>query len=192
MALTEIEFELTARQFAAMDYPHLRQGQPLTLQLETGVWLPDPDAEGWYTVQADRLPARLVRVERGVYALSGQIVQADIVREDDGMESAVLLVQCGETPIRIMAAPGPDGRLPYGTWETRYLAGVGRLYGIAEEDFSAAVGAQIGVTLWEFSRLLLTPGDAAFGEWRESVELLPTPFSHDRIIVHAHLHRTRA
>ena len=37
MASTEIEFELSAQQFALMGYPQLSQGQTLTVQLETGV-----------------------------------------------------------------------------------------------------------------------------------------------------------
>lgn len=192
MPLTEIEFELSAQQFAAMEYPHLRQGQSLDVQLETGVWLPEPGAEGWYTVRAERLTSQLVRVERAGYALAGQISQADIVRDADGMESGTLIVQAGEAPVRVLVAPGADGRLPYGTWETRYLAGAGRLYGVVEEDFSAGVGARVGVIVWGFQRLVLTPGDSAFGSWYESVELLPVPFTHDRVIVSARLHRTRA
>lgn len=191
MALTEIEFELSARQFAAMEYPRLQQGHSLTVQLETGVWLPEVGAEGWYHVQAEALPAQLARVEAATYALSGRITQADVQRDEDGMESAALLVDCGDAPIRIMVAPGSDGRLPYGTWETRYLAGVGRLYGVLEEDFSAGVGEPIGVTVWGFQRLLLTPGDAAFGQWHASTELLPAPFTYDRVVVTARIHRSR-
>lgn len=192
MALTEIEFELSAQQFAAMNYPHLRQGQSLDVQLETGVWLPEPGAEGWYAVRAEPLTAQLTRVERATYALAGQISDADIVLDAEGLESGALIVQTGAAPVRVMVGPGAEGRLPYGTWETRYLAGVGRLYGVVEEDFSAGVGARVGVIVWGFQRLVLTPGDSAFGTWYESVELLPAPYTYDRVIVNARLHRTRA
>ena len=105
--------------------------------------------------------------------------------------TAALVVQCGAAPVRVMCAPQQDGRLPYGTWETRYLVGTGRLYGLAEEDFAVGVGEQIGVTIWGFNRLVLTPGDAAFGQWHESTELLPTPFTYDRVLVTVRIHRSR-
>ena len=47
------------------------------------------------------------------------------------------------------------------------------------------VGERIGVTIWGFQRLVLAPDDAAFGEWYESVELPPTPYLYDRVLVTA-------
>lgn len=188
MPLPEIEFELTPQQFELMGYPHLRQGQPLDVQLQTGELLPEPGAEGWYTVRQEPRPTQLILVERGTYAFSGQIEQADIVKEE-GLETAALVVQCGIAPVRVMCAPQADGTLPYGTWETRYVAGTGRLYGLVEEDFAVGVGEQVGVTIWGFQRLILTPGDAAFGQWHESTELLPTPYLYDRVVVTARIHR---
>jgi hypothetical protein len=188
MPLPEIEFELSPQQFELMGYPHLRQGQPLDVQLQTSELLPEPGAEGWYTVRQEPWPARLIQVERGTYAFTGQIAQADIVK-DEGLETAALVVQCGVAPVRVMCAPQADGTLPYGTWETRYVAGMGRLYGLVEEDFAVGVGEQVGVTVWSFQRLILTPGDAAFGQWHESTELLPTPYLYDRVVVTARIHR---
>ncbi len=140
MALSEVEFELPADQFALMGYPHMRQGQPLMLQLETGVLLPDPAGEGWYTVAKEPVQPRFVRVGRARYAFSGQIETADLVQED-GVETATLIVRCGEIPLRVYCAPQADGRLPFGTWETRYLTGYARLYGIVEEDYLDDGGA---------------------------------------------------
>ncbi|MEZ4677571.1 MAG: hypothetical protein R2932_25480 [Caldilineaceae bacterium] len=37
MALTEIEFELSAAQYQLMGYPGLSQGETLTIELESGV-----------------------------------------------------------------------------------------------------------------------------------------------------------
>ncbi|HXF63854.1 MAG TPA: hypothetical protein VNK95_19680 [Caldilineaceae bacterium] len=188
MALTEIEFELPAEQFALMGYPHLRQGQPLTLQLETVMLMPEPGGEGWFTVQPERLAAQFVQVGRARYAFAGQITQAELDQEE-GIESATLLVQCGDIPLRVVCGPREDGTLPFGTWETRYLAGSGRVLGIVEESFATGVGEQVGVTIWQFHRLSLTPGDPHFGQWHETVELLPAPYQADRVIVTARLHR---
>ena len=188
MALTEVEFELPAGQFELMGYPHLRQGQSLVLQLETGVLLPDPAAETWYAVAKEPMPERFVRVGRAQYAFAGQIEETEIIQHD-GAETATLIVRCGEMPLRVFCAPQEDGRLPYGTWETRYLAGYGRVYGMVEEDLSTGPGRQIGATIWSFRRLVLSPGDPLFGEWHESAELLPVPYTHDRICVAARVHR---
>ena len=188
MPLPEIAFELSPQQFELMGYPHLRQGQPLDVQLQTSELLPEPGAEGWYRVRQEPWPSQLILVERGSYAFAGQITLADIVK-DEGLETAALVVQCGVAPIRVMCAPQADGTLPYGTWETRYVAGTGRLYGLVEEDFAVGVGEQIGVTVWGFQRLILSPGDSAFGQWHESTELLPTPYLYDRVVVTARIHR---
>lgn len=188
MALAEIEFELSPQQFKMMEYPHLRQGQPLDVQLQTSELLPEPGAEGWYAVRQEPLAPQLVQVGRGLVAFAGQIESADIIKEE-GVETAALLVQCGAAPLRVMCAPQEDGTLPYGTWETRYISGIGHLYGVVEEDFAIGVGERIGVTIWNFHRLILTPGDPAFGQWHESVELLPTPFLYDRVVVAARIHR---
>jgi hypothetical protein len=190
MSLTEIEFDLSAQQFAWMEYPTLKQGQVLTVVLETSILLPDPAAENWFTVQPERLPAQLHQVGRSRYAFSGTIESAEI-ENDDGVESAALLVPCDNVPLRVMCAPQSDGRLPYGTWETRTLAGCSRLYGIVEEDFSVGVGEPVDVTIWQFRRLVLKPGDALFGQWRETDTLPPTPFEFDRVVVTARIHRNR-
>jgi hypothetical protein len=188
MTLTEIEFELSPQQFELMGYPQLRQGQPLDVQLQTGELLPEPGADAWYAVRQERLEPQLILVGRGLYAFAGQIEQADIVNEG-GVETAALIAQCGGAPLRVMCAPQADGSLPYGTWETRFVAGTGRLYAVVEEDYSVGVGERIGVTIWSFQRLILSPGDPAFGQWHESVELQPTPYSYDRVIVTARVHR---
>jgi hypothetical protein len=60
-----------------------------------------------------------------------------------------------------------------------------------EEDFSIGVGERIGVTIWSFNRLILGPGDPAFGQWHESTELPPSPFIYDRVVVTARIHHTR-
>ncbi len=190
MALTEIEFELSPQQFASMGYPALRQGQPLDVQLETSALLPEPGTDAWFHVRKEPLAAHLIQVGRSLYAFAGQIAQADLVKEE-GLETAAVIVQCGVAPLRLMCAPLPDGTLPYGTWETRYLVGTGRLYGVVEEDFSVGVGERIGVTIWSFNRLILTPGDPAFGQWHESIELPPSPYTYDRVVVTARIHRTR-
>lgn len=188
MALTEVEFELPAGQFELLGYPHMLQGQPLMLQLETGVLLPDTAVDGWYAVTKDPLPERFIRVGRAQYAFAGRIEAADL-RKEEGVETATLIVRCGEVSLRVYCAPQADGRLPFGTWETRYLAGYTRVYGVVDEDFSGAPGQQTGATIWSFRRLILTPGDPLFGEWRETPDLLPTPYSYDRICVTARLHR---
>lgn len=190
MALTEIQFELSPQQFEVMGYPHLRQGQPLDVQLQAGELLPEPGVDGWYAVRPEPLSPQFIQAERALYAFAGQITQADILKEE-GLETAALVVNCGVVPIRVMCAPQTDGTLPYGTWETRYVTGIGRLYGLVEEDFSVGVGERIGVTVWGFHRLVLTPDDPAFGQWYESIELLPTPYRYDRIVVTAHVHRGR-
>lgn len=189
MALSEIEFELTAEQFELMGYPHLRQGQSLDVQLETGVLMPTPPGEGWYAVQKEPLAARLVQVERGFYAFAGQIAQAEIV-DDDGYRTAALIVECGGAPLRVICAPQEDGSLPYGTWETRYLSGYGRVLGVVEEDFHHSVGKRVGVIIWQVHRLALAPGDPNFGQWHEAVELLPVPFIYDRVVITARVHRS--
>jgi hypothetical protein len=188
MALHEIEFELPAEQFEAMNFPHLQIGQPLSLQLETAMLLPERDGDGWFAVQKEPLAPQLIRAGHALYAFAGQITQAEIDKEE-GIESATLLVQCGVAPLRVVCGPGEDGALPYGAWETRYLAGYGRLLGIVEETFVTGVGEQVGVTLWHFRRLSLSPGDPNFGQWYETEELLPAPYAVDRVYVTAHLHR---
>lgn len=188
MALTEIEFDLPASQFEMMGYPHLKQGHALTVQLETGFVTPDWAGDAWYAVQKEALPAQFVRTGRAEYAYSGQILAAEIEKHD-GIESATLMVQCGEIPLRAACGPSEDGRLPYGTWETRYLAGYSRISGIVEDAFESSVGQQINVTIWSFRRLVLRPGDPQFGQWHETEELLPTPYGHDRITVTARVHR---
>jgi hypothetical protein len=190
MALTELEFELTPQQFELLGYPRLQQGQSLDVQLETGTLLPEPGSENWFTVQPQAVPPRFVQVERATYAFAGRITAADIQKQE-GMESAALIVQCGDVPLRVLCAPQADGTLPYGTWETRYLIGTGRIFGTVEEDFSIAVGERVGVIIWGFRRLLLTPGDSAFGLWHETTDLPPSPYRYDRVVVTARLHRPR-
>lgn len=188
MALTEIEFELPAHQYEGMGYPGLKQGEALTVILDGGVLLPDSTADSWFTVQKEPLPAQFKQVGTAIYAFSGQIQEADIMKEA-GQESATLLVLCGDVPLRVTCAPQPDGHLPYGTWETRYLTGYARLQGIVEENFITSIGKPVGVTLWNFRRLVLRPGDAVFGEWYETDHLAPTPYAYDRIVITAYLHR---
>jgi hypothetical protein len=190
MALSEIEFELSPQQFEMMGYPHLRQGQPLDVQLQTNELLPEPGADAWYMVRPQKLSPQLIQVGRCLYAFAGQIDQAELIKAE-GLETAALVVQCGVAPVRVMCGPLADGSLPYGTWETRYLLGTGRLYGVVEEDFAVGVGERIGVTIWSFQRLILAPDDPAFGQWHESVELPPTPYLYDRVMVTARIHRGR-
>lgn len=171
-----------------MGCPDLSQGQPMSLVLDAGVLLPDPAADSWFTVQQEPLPTHCIHVGPAQYAFSGQIREAEILR-DEGEEMAILLVDCGGVPLRMTCAPGEDGRLPFGTWETRFLAGVGRLQGIVEEDFSSVLGKNIGATLWSFRRLILTPGDPLFGQWRDTSNLPATPFRFDRVLIQARLHR---
>ena len=188
MALSEIEFELPAQQFQLMDYPNLKQGQTLVLQLDCGVLLPEPSAEGWYAVQPEPVAAQFVQIAPATYAFAGRIEEAELAK-GEGMETAVLMVGCGDIPLRVTCAPRDDGRLPYGTWETRYLIGCGRIVGLVEEDFSTGIGQNIGVTIWKFRRIVLKPGDPLFGRWYETEELPPTPYSHDRILITARVHR---
>lgn len=190
MALPEIEFELSAYQYEQMGYAGLRQGEPLSVVLDAGVLLPDVSAESWFLVQKEAIPAQFVRIAPATYAFAGQIVEAELLQEDDE-QTAVLLVNCGLVHLRVTCAPQDDGRLPYGTWETRYLTGVGRVQGLVEEEFKTAIGQPTNLTIWGFRRLILAPGDPLFGQWHESAELLPLPLHYDRVVVTARLHRNR-
>lgn len=190
MALAEIEFELPATQYELMGYPGLHQGESLSAIFDAGVLLPDPSAESWFAVRQEPLAPKLALIGPATYAFAGQIVEADLFKSD-GADTGVVVVQCGDLALRVTCAPQEDGTLPWGTWETRYLAGVGRLQAIVEEDFHADVGRPQGVTIWRFRRLVLSPGDPLFGQWHESVELLPSPYRYDRIIVTARVHRDR-
>lgn len=190
MPLTELEFELPAEQYQLMKYPGLTQGESLTVELETDLLLPEPGGEGWFTVQAEAITPRFIHVAPATYAFAGKIVEAEIIREDD-QESAILLVDCGEFPLRVSCGPAEDGRLPYGTWETRYLVGLSRIRGIVESDFATKIGEPVGVTIWAFRRLVLAPGDPVFGQWHESDMLHATPFTFDRVVVSARMHRNR-
>lgn len=186
----EFQFELPALQYQLMGYPGLRQGEPLTVTLESDVLLPDPAATSWFAVQKEPWPVRFEQVAPATYAFAGQIQDAEIEHED-GAETAVLLVKCGEIPLRVICAPTESGRLPFGTWETRFLTGVSRLYGLVEDDFQTAIGQSVDVTIWQFRRLVLTPGDAVFGQWHETDRLTPTPYLYDRVLIQGRLHRTR-
>jgi hypothetical protein len=190
MALTEIEFELAPSQFELMGYPHLRQGQSLDLQLQAEELLPEAGSSAWYTVRQEAVQPQFIQLGQAFVAFAGQITQAEIVKAE-GFETAALVVNCGVAPLRVMCAPQADGTLPYGTWETRYIVGTGRLYGVVEEDFAVGVGERIGVTIWGFNRLVLSPADPAFGQWYASVELPPTPFAYDRVLVTARIHRQK-
>lgn len=194
MSLAEIEFELSAQQHQLMGYPGLRQGDLLTAVLDAGVLLPDASADSWYAVQQAPLTPQLVNVGPALYAFAGQIVEADLFRTDDpqsGPQTAIVTVNCGDALLRVTCAPQEDGLLPWGTWETRYLAGVGRLQGVVEEDYHSSVGRPVDVTIWRFRRLVLAPGDPLFGQWHTTVELPPAPYRHDRIIITARVHRDR-
>ena len=198
MPLAEIEFELSAQQYELMGYPALHQGEPLSVVLDAGVLLPDWSAESWFAVQPEPLPPALVNIGPALYAFAGQIVEADVFRSspaagspDAGAQTAVVTVNCGDAFVRVTCAPQEDGLLPWGTWETRYLTGVGRLQGIVEENYDTAVGRQVGVTIWRFRRLVLRPGDPLFGRWHETVDLPPAPYQYDRVIVTARVHRDR-
>jgi len=190
MALTEIEFELPALQYERMGYPGLKQGDPLTIVLDAGVLLPDPAADSWFAVQKEPWPAFFKQVGAATYAFSGQIKEADIIKEADE-ESATLLVLCGAVPLRVICAPQADGRLPFGTWETRYLTGYARIQGIVEEDFVTSIGQMVNVTIWNFRRLALTPGDPVFGEWHETDQLTASHYAYDRVLITAHLHQSK-
>lgn len=186
----ELEFELPAVQYQLMGYPGLRQGEPLTVTLESDILLPDPAATGWFAVQKDPWPLCFTLVAPATYAFTGQIQAAEL-EDEDGAETAVLLVNCGAIALRVICAPRESGRLPFGTWETRFLTGVSRLHGLVEDDFQTAIGQSIDLTIWQFRRLVLTPGDAVFGRWHETDQLPPTPYHYDRIIVQGRLHRAR-
>jgi len=190
MPLTEFEFTLPAVQYQLMNYPKLTQGESLTVELETDLLLPEPGGESWFAVQSEAVAPRFSHVAPATYAIAGKILEAEIIREEE-QESAILLVDCGEFPLRVSCGPAEDGRLPYGTWETRYLVGLSRIYGIVESDFATSIGEPIGVTIWGFRRLVLAPGDPVFGQWHESDVLPATPFTFDHVVVSAHLHRNR-
>lgn len=183
----EIEFVLTSAQHEAMGYAGLRQGQSLSMVLDMGVLLPSPAAEQWFAVQQEPLQPQFVQIGPAMYAFAGQIREAELFTEG-GEETALLTVECG-VPLRVTCAPMEDGRLPFGTWETRYLAGVSRLQGVIEEDFSLSLGEYVGVTVWGVRRLILAPGDPLFGEWRETTELPATPFTYDQVLIQGHVHR---
>jgi hypothetical protein len=187
MALHEIDFELSAEQYERMDYPNLRQGQSLSVILDAGVLLPEPTTFAWFVVQPTAVSPQLAVVGRGIAAFAGQIEEADLARDGD-QETATLLVNCGAASLRVTCAPQADGRLPFGTWETRFLIGHGPLYGIVEDDYTSPIGEMIGVTIWGFRRLVLTPGDPLFGQWVMTDELIPTPIHYDRVIVTARIH----
>jgi hypothetical protein len=188
MASTEIEFELPATQFGLIGYPALRQGQAVALQLETGLLLPDPAEDAWYAVTPETLPGRIVKVGPGQYAFSGQIEAAELAKVEEA-ETATLLVRCAGIPLRLTCGPLADGMLPFGTWETRYLTGYARVFGVFEENFATTIGERVGATIWGFRRLVLGPGDPAFGEWYETTDLLPSPYVYDRVLVTVRIHR---
>ncbi len=194
MSLTEIEFVLSAAQYELLGFAGLKQGQPLSLLLDAGILVPDPAAESWFSVQKDPLESCLVAIGPATYAFSGQIQEAELCKEEvaDGVEeSAVLIVECAGVPLRVTCIGANDGRLPFGTWETRYLTGVGRIQGIFEEDHSVPLGRSIGATVWGVRRLLLTPGDPFFGRWHESDDLANTPFIYDTVLIKVHLHQNK-
>jgi len=188
--LMDIEFELPAVQHELMGHVGFNQGEPVTVTLESDVLVADPAASGWFAVQKEALPMRFVLVGPATYAFTGQIMAAELEKSDGG-ETAVLLVQCGDIPVRVICGPNDDGRLPFGTWETRYLTGVSRLHGIIEDDFQTAIGKSLDVTIWQLRRLVLAPGDPVFGQWYETDALPPTPYHYDRVIVQCRLHRSR-
>ena len=188
MTLTPVEFEVSAHQVELINVPELQQGQSASVLLDAGILSPEAGAVNWFTVQADAVPAACVRVGRARYAFSGPIVQAELLNQD-GIETAAVVVQCGDIALRALCAPGDDGRLPYGTWETRTLTGLASLQGIFEDDFELAVGAFLGVTFWGFERLVLGPGDPKFGEWYATDSVPLTPLGSDRLIVQARIHR---
>lgn len=192
MTLQEIQFELPSHQHELAGYPGIHQGQPLSVILDAGVLLPDEGTSAWYSVTSNALPERFVRTGPGMYAFCGKIIEADLSREGEGMESiesAVLLVECAGVPIRVTCAAHIDGTLPFGTWETRTLSGHAALTGILEDDFASGIGETLGMTAWHFERLVLTPGDPHFGAWVETDTLLPQPWKHDRILMTAKMHR---
>lgn len=186
--VNEIEFELSAEQHELLGAVALQQGHPLELTLEASILLPEPNAESWFTVQQEKVEPQFVRISPGTYAFAGQIQEAEI-NKDEGGEMAFLLVTCGNVPLRVICGPGEDGRLPWGTWETRYLTGISRIQGILEDNFATGIGVTVGATVWSINRLVLTPGDSHFGEWYESDSLTPSPYSYDKIFITSRLHR---
>ena len=189
MPLPEIEFELPAIQHKRMGFATLKQGESMPLILDAGVLLPNISAEQWFTVQKEPINSHLSRFGPAQYAFSGQIQEADIIKEG-GLESAILEVSCGGLPLRMTCAPQGDGLLPFGTWETRYLTGISRLQGIVEEPYHTSIGTIVNVTIWQIRRLVLTPGDPVFGQWHETDELSSSPYKHDRIYITARVHRS--
>jgi hypothetical protein len=188
MSSTEIEFELAAEQYERMGFPGLNQGESLTVTLDAGVLLPEPSADSWFVVQKEPWPALFKPVAPATYLFCGQIQQADHNRVDNE-ETAALSVDCAGVPVRVTCAPGEDGRLPFGVWETRYLTGIGRVQGVVEDDFATSVGQTIDIIIWGFKRLVLTPGDPVAGEWYATESLEPTPYLYDRVFITARLRR---
>ncbi len=185
--LPQIEFELSAEQFALMGFPRLQQGLPLTAVLDGGVLLPEPGPDPWYAVQKGSLTPRFTQIGPALYAFAGQIVEADI--EYGSAQMAVVVVNCGIVTLRVACAPNDDGVLPEGTWETRYAAGFAPVQAIVEESFSSPVGRTVDLSMWGFRRLLLSPNDSAFGTWHPSSEIPPAPFTSDRLLIQARVHR---
>ena len=191
MSLAEIEFELSAHQFELMGYPILKQGASLSLLFDAGILFPDTAADSWFVVQKEPVLPQLCMIGPAQVAFAGQIVEADLFKEEDDTQAGVVVVDCGDVQVRVTCAPQEDGRLPWGTWETRYLIGVGHLQGLVEEEYRSAVGRPQGVTIWRFRRLVLRPGDPLFGQWHETIELPPQPVRYDRIYVTARVHRSK-
>ncbi len=106
--MSEIVFELSASQYELMGYPVLRQGHSLDLILDAGLLFPEADAPNWYHVRPEPLTPCLSHVARGRYAFAGQIQEAEIEKVD-GEEEAILLVDCGDVPIRVVCAAQEDG-----------------------------------------------------------------------------------
>ena len=185
--LPQIEFELSSEQFSLMGFPRLQQGLPLTAVLDGGVLLPQAGPEPWYAVQKEPLTKRFTQIGPALYAFAGQIVEADI--EYGSVQMAVVAVDCGIVTLRVAFAPNDDGVLPDGTWETRYAAGFAPVQAIVEESFASPVGRTVDLSLWGFRRLLLSPNDSAFGSWHPSSEIPPTPYTHDRLLIQASVHR---
>ena len=185
--LPQIEFELSAEQFALMGYPRLQQGLPLTAVLDGGVLLPEPGPEPWYAVQKEPLTPSFIQIGPALYAFAGQIVEVDI--QYGSSQMAVIVVDCGFVTLRVACAPNDDGVLPEGTWETRYAAGFAPVQAIVEESFTSPVGRTVDLSMWGFRRLLLSPNDSAFGSWHQSSEIPPAPFTNDRLLIQARVHR---
>ena len=185
--LPQIEFELSAEQFALMGYPRLQQGLPLTAVLDGGVLLPQPGPDPWYAVQKEPLTSRFTQIGPALYAFAGQIIEADI--QYGSAQMAVVVVDCGFVTLRVACAPNDDGVLPEGTWETRHAAGFAPVQAIVEESFSSPVGRTVDLSMWGFRRLLLSPNDSAFGTWHPSSEIPPAPFTCDRLLIQARVHR---